>query len=80
MTETERELDLMVAELGSEIRMLITQNETLKQNLATVTAERDGLKEAMERILAISRLAFWNGRPQGANEVGPQARTRECND
>lgn len=80
MTETERELDLMVAELGSEIRMLMTQNETLKQNLATVTAERDGLKEAMERILAISRLAFRNSRPQGVNEVGPQARTRECND
>ena len=80
MNETERELDLMVAELGSEIRMLVAQNETLKRNLNAVTAERDGFKEALERILAISRVAFRNGQPQGVSEVGAKAQARECND
>jgi hypothetical protein len=80
MTDEERELDLLVAELGSEIRMLITQNETLKQNLNAVTAERDRFKEALERILSVSRVALWDSRPQRVIEVGTQARTPECND
>lgn len=80
MTDEERELDLLVAELGSEVRMLITQNETLKQNLNAVTAERDRFKEALERILSVSRVALWDSRPQRVSEVGPKARTQECND
>lgn len=80
MTEEDRELDLLVAELGSEVRMLTAQNETLKQNLNAAIAERDRFKEALERILSVSRVALWDGRPQRVSEVGPQARTQECND
>ena len=82
MNEQERELDLMVAELETEKRMLITQNENLKKELAATAAERDGLKEAMERILSVSRVALWDSRPQRVGEVGTQARerTQEYND
>lgn len=81
MTEAERELDLMVAELESEVRRMRVNNETLERNLAAVQAERDGLKEAMERILAVSRVALWDGRPRRTQEVGPSKQNRpECND
>ena len=80
MNKEERELDLLVAELGSEVRMLIAQNETLKQNLDAANAERLQFKAALERIMSVSRVALWDGRPQGVKEVGPQARTVECND
>ena len=80
MTDEERELDLLVAELESEVRRMRAQNETLERNLAAAINERDGLKEAMERILAVSRVAIWNGEPQGVGQVGAKAQARECND
>lgn len=80
MTETERELDLLVAELESELRRMKTQNETLKRELIVATNERDGIKKAMERILAISRVAVWDSRPEGTSQVGPKEPPRECND
>lgn len=80
MTDEERELDLMVAELETENRMMRARNERLEKELDTAVAERDRFKEALERILSVSRVALWDGRPQRVGEVGPQARTRECND
>ena len=80
MTDDERELDLMVAELGSEVRKVMAENATLKEELATVQAHRDGLQDALARILAISRMAIWDGEPKGVVQVGPKARVRECND
>lgn len=80
MTDEERELDLMVAELETENRLMRARNERLERELATVQTERDGLKEAMERILAVSRMALWDGRPQGVSQVGKKERTQECND
>ena len=80
MTDEERELDLLVAELESEVRRMRAQNETLERNLVAAINERDGLKEAMERILAVSRVALWDGRPQGVSQVGKKERTQECND
>jgi predicted RNase H-like nuclease (RuvC/YqgF family) len=80
MTDEERELDLMVAELETENRMMRARNERLEKELDTAVAERDRFKEALERILSVSRVALWDGRPQRVSEVGPQARTQECND
>lgn len=80
MTDAERELDLMVGELETENRLMRARNERLERELATVQAERDGLKEAVERILAVSRMALWDGRPRRTEEVGPKERTQECND
>ena len=80
MNETERELDLMVAELETENRLMRARNERLEKELATATTERDRFKEALERILAVSRVAIWNGQPQGVGQVGAKAQARECND
>lgn len=80
MTDEERELDLMVAELETENRMMRARNERLEKELDTAVAERDRFKEALERILSVSRVALWDSRPQRVSEVGPQARTQECND
>jgi predicted RNase H-like nuclease (RuvC/YqgF family) len=81
MTEDERNLDLMVAELGTENRMMRERNERLQRELNAVQADRDGLKEALERILEVSRVALWDGTSKGIGELGPQTRrNRECND
>ena len=80
MTEDERKLDLLVAELGYRNKLMRAQNERLERELNFTTAERDGFKEALERILAVSKLALWGGRPTGTTEVGPSKRPRECND
>lgn len=55
MTEQERELDLLIGDLQRE-------NTDLKR-------ERDGFKEALESILAISELALWDREPQRTGEV-----------
>jgi hypothetical protein len=75
MTPEYIELDLMVAELETENRMMRARNERLETELAAATAERDAIKDAMERILAISKLAVWNSKPQGANQVGEAKQT-----
>lgn len=80
MTEEERELDLMVAELEVENKMMRARNERLEQELERANAERLQFKAALERIMSVSRVALWDGRPQGVKEVGPQTRTAECND
>ena len=82
MNEQERELDLMVAELETENRLMRARNERLEKELDTATTERDRFKEALERILAVSRVALWDGEPRRVKEVGPVARSRvaECND
>lgn len=80
MTEDERSLDLLVAELGYQNKLMRAQNERLERELNFTTAERDGFKEALERILAVSKLALWDGRPTGTTEVGPSKRPQECND
>lgn len=75
MTRDEIELDLLVAELETENRMMRARNERLEKELAAATAERDAIKDAMERILAISKLAVWGSKPQGANQVGEAKQT-----
>ena len=57
-----------------------SRNERLERELNFTTAERDGLKATLERILAISELAFRGSRPKGTTEVGSPKRPQECND
>ena len=80
MNEQERELDLLVAELEVENKMMRARNERLEKELEAAVADRARFKEALERILAVSKLALWGGRPMGTTEVGPSKRPQECND
>jgi hypothetical protein len=80
MTEDERNLDLMVAELEQENRLMRARNERLERTLNDTESERDKLRAAVERIIAVSNVALWNGKPQGTGEVGPPKRHQESND
>lgn len=80
MNEHERELDLLVAELESELRKMRSENDALKEAIKQATAERDRIKRSMERIHAISLVAFRDSRSEGVSEVGTQARAKEHND
>lgn len=80
MTEDERNLDLMVAELETENKMMRARNERLQQELDRALDETARFKVALERIVAVSKLAFRDGVPERVGEVGPKARERECND
>jgi hypothetical protein len=78
--EDERNLDLMVAELEHENRLMRVTNERLQQENEQLIDENARLKVALERIIAVSQLAFRNGRSEGVGEVGPSKRPQECND
>ena len=62
MTPEHIELDLMVAELETENRFMRARNERLERELAAAIAERDAIKDALARIIAISKLAMWDGK------------------
>jgi hypothetical protein len=68
----DRELDLLVAELETENRMMRERNERLQRELDTALDENARFKVTLERIIAVSQLAFRDSRPQGASEVGPK--------
>jgi predicted RNase H-like nuclease (RuvC/YqgF family) len=70
MTDDERNLDLMVAELESENRLMRARNERLERELSAAADDRNQLKEALERILTVSRVALWDGSTKGTGEVG----------
>ena len=80
MTKFTEEVSDVIAMLEHENRLIRARNERLEKELATATTERDRFKEALERILAVSRVAIWNGQPQGVGQVGAKAQARECND
>ena len=54
--EDERNLDLMVAELETENRLMRAKNEALDANAR--------FKDALERIIDVSNAALWDSRPQ----------------
>ena len=70
MTEDERNLDLMVAELEQENRLMRARNERLQQELDQALDENARYKLTLGRILAVSRMAVWGGVPEGVGEVG----------
>jgi predicted RNase H-like nuclease (RuvC/YqgF family) len=80
MTDEEREMDLTIAELEQENRLMRARNERLERTLEQTESERDKLRAAVERILAVSNVALWNGKPQGTGEVGTPKRNQETND
>lgn len=73
MTEEERNLDLMVAELEQENRLMRARNERLQEELERALDETARFKVALERIIAVSKLAFRDGVPERTGEVGTQA-------
>jgi ADP-ribose pyrophosphatase YjhB (NUDIX family) len=73
MTEDERNLDLMVAELEQENRLMRARNERLQEELERALDETARFKVALERIIAVSKLAFRDGVPERTGEVGTQA-------
>lgn len=82
MTDNERELDLMVAELETENRLMRARNERLEKELAQARADLYRFQTEVERVLTVSKLALWDGPPRRVREVGTQAREshKECND
>lgn len=70
--EYERNLDLMVAELEQENRLMRARNERLERGLDAALDENARFKAALERIIAISQSAFRDGRPQGTGGVRPK--------
>jgi uncharacterized protein YukE len=80
MTEDERNLDLLVGELERENKLMRARNERLERTLEEIQSERDKLRSTVERIIAVSNVALWDGKPQGTGEVGTPKHTQECND
>ena len=78
--EDERNLDLTVAELEQENRLMRARNERLERENNRLEGENARINEALERILAVSKLAFRDSRPQGVGEMGPSKQTRHTED
>ena len=72
MTDDERNLDLMVAELESENRMMRARNERLQRELDQALDDNARFKVTLERIIAVSKLAFRDGVPERVGAVGAQ--------
>ena len=70
--EDERNLDLMVAELEQENRLMRARNERLERENNRLEDENARFKVALERIIAVSQLAFRDSSTGGVREVGPQ--------
>lgn len=70
MTEDERNLDLMVGELEQENKLMRARNERLEQELERALDENARFKVTLERIIAVSKLAFRDGVPERVGEVG----------
>jgi hypothetical protein len=73
ITDEERALDLLVAELEYENKLIRARNERLEKELTEALDEAARFKTAMARVLAVSKLAFRDGEPEGVGEVGTQA-------
>lgn len=74
-------------ELDMQLGEALRENKELRGELEQALAERDTarsntrrLEEALERILAVSRVALWDSRPERTSQVGTQERTCEVND
>ena len=61
MDEETRNLDLLVGELEQENKLMRARNERLERELSAAADDRNQLKEALERILTVSRVALWDG-------------------
>jgi|688.fasta_scaffold2238318_1 ADP-ribose pyrophosphatase YjhB (NUDIX family) len=70
MDEETRNLDLMVGELEHENRLMRARNERLQQELERALDETARFKVALERIVAVSKLAFRDGVSERVSEVG----------
>lgn len=74
MTDEERETDMLIAELEHENKLMRARNERLEAENERLTDENARFKVALERIIAVSQLAFRDSAPQRVGEVGPSQR------
>lgn len=58
--ERNLDLDLMVAELEQENRLMRARNERLERENNRLEDENARFKVALERILSISKVTFWD--------------------
>lgn len=56
--EDEREMDLMIAELEYEHKMMRARNERLERENDELRDENARFKVALERVIAVSQLAM----------------------
>jgi hypothetical protein len=70
--EETRNLDLLVGELEQENKLMRARNERLQQEFDRALDENALLKITLERIIAISNMAFRDGGTKGVGEVGAQ--------
>ena len=70
MDEETRNLDLMVGELEQENRLMRARNERLERELERALDDNAKFKITLERIIAISRVALWDGVSKGAEQMG----------
>jgi hypothetical protein len=68
--EETRNLDLLVGELEQENKLMRARNERLERELSAAADDRNQLKEALERILTVSRVALWDGSTERTEQVG----------
>jgi cell shape-determining protein MreC len=73
----ERELDLLVAELETENKMMRERNERLQRELDIALDESARFKAVLARVIAVSELAFRDGGPQRVAEVGKEKCTHD---
>jgi len=62
MTDNERELDLLIGDLQSELRQL-------RSALAVHRAKAERLQEVMDSIATLSTLALRDSRSEGTSQV-----------
>jgi len=67
--EDEREMDLMIAELEYEHKMMRARNERLERENDELRDENARFKVALERIIAVSHLAMQIDKPQPEKEL-----------
>ena len=72
MDDETRNLDLMVGELEYENKLMRARNERLERELERALDENARFKVTLERIIAVSKLAFRDGVPERVGEVGAQ--------
>jgi hypothetical protein len=78
MTEIEREMDLTIAELEQENRLMRARNERLQIENEQLRDDNARFQVALERIVAVSQLAFRDSTSRGVGEVGAaQPRTHK---
>lgn len=69
MDEETRNLDLMVGELEQENKLMKARNERLQQELNRALDDNARFKVALERIMAVTKLAYEKQNAESTKET-----------